>query len=217
EEAGECGYRSILTLLTLMPFEKYKAEVLSYEGPFGVGYLVAVVERREMHKLVKLAKNTVELYVKEREIFVPDLEEYKEYLNVRKGAFVTLHKGKELRGCIGTYLPTRKNLIEEIIMNAISAATEDPRFYPVSPKELDEITYSVDVLEEPEEVKDISELDPNIYGVIVVKGFRRGLLLPQIEGVDTVEEQLRIAKLKAGIHPQDKDVKIYKFKVTRYF
>lgn len=170
-----------------------------------------------MHKLAKLAKNTVELYVKEREIFVPDLEEYKEYLNVRKGAFVTLHKGKELRGCIGTYLPTRKNLIEEIIMNAISAATEDPRFYPVSPKELDEITYSVDVLEEPEEVKDISELDPNIYGVIVVKGFRRGLLLPQIEGVDTVEEQLRIAKLKAGIHPQDKDVKIYKFKVTRYF
>ncbi len=170
-----------------------------------------------MHKLVKLAKNTVELYVKEKEIFVPDLEEYKEYLDIRKGAFVTLHKGKELRGCIGTYLPTRKNLIEEIIMNAISAATEDPRFYPVSPKELDEITYSVDVLEEPEEVKDISELDPNIYGVIVVKGFRRGLLLPQIEGVDTVEEQLRIAKLKAGIHPQDKDVKIYKFKVTRYF
>ncbi len=170
-----------------------------------------------MHKLVKLAKNTVEEYVKNGDIYVPDLEEYKEYLNVRKGVFVTLHKGKELRGCIGTYLPTRKNIIEEIIMNAISAATEDPRFPPVSKNELDEITYSVDILEEPEEVKDITELDPNLYGVIVVKGFRRGLLLPQIEGVDTVEEQLRIAKLKAGIHPQDNDVKIYKFKVTRYY
>lgn len=170
-----------------------------------------------MHKLVKLAKTTVEEYIRNGDIYVPDLEEYKEYLNVRKGVFVTLHKGKELRGCIGTYLPTRKNIIEEIIMNAISAATEDPRFPPVSKNELDEITYSVDVLEEPEEVKDISELDPNLYGVIVVKGFRRGLLLPQIEGVDTVEEQLRIAKLKAGIHPQDKDVKIYKFKVTRYY
>jgi AmmeMemoRadiSam system protein A len=170
-----------------------------------------------MHKLVKLAKTTVEEYVKNGDIYVPDLEEYKEYLNVRKGVFVTLHKGKELRGCIGTYLPTRKNIIEEIIMNAISAATEDPRFPPVSKNELDEITYSVDVLEEPEEVKDIYELNPNLYGVIVVKGFRRGLLLPQIEGVDTVEEQLRIAKLKAGIHPQDNDVKIYKFKVTRYY
>jgi AmmeMemoRadiSam system protein A len=170
-----------------------------------------------MHKLVKLAKNTVEEYVKNGDIYFPDLEEYKEYLNVRKGVFVTLHKGKELRGCIGTYLPTRKNIIEEIIMNAISAATEDPRFPPVSKNELDEITYSVDILEEPEEVKDITELDPNLYGVIVVKGFRRGLLLPQIEGVDTVEEQLRIAKLKAGIHPQDNDVKIYKFKVTRYY
>lgn len=170
-----------------------------------------------MHKLVKLAKDTVELYVKERKIFVPDFNEYKEYLNIRKGAFVTLHKGKELRGCIGTYLPTRENVIEEIIHNAIAAATQDPRFPPVSPNELDTITYSVDLLEEPEEVKDISELDPQIYGVIVVKGFRRGLLLPQIEGVDTVDEQLRIAKLKAGIHPLDKDVKIYKFKVTRYY
>lgn len=169
-----------------------------------------------MHKLVKLAKNTVELYVKESKIFEPDLEDYKEYINERKGAFVTLHKEKKLRGCIGTYLPTRDNVIEEIIYNAIASATEDPRFPPVSPYELDELSYSVDLLEEPEEVKDLSELDPQIYGVIVAKGYRRGLLLPQIEGVVTVDEQLRIAKLKAGIHPQDKDVKIYKFKVTRY-
>lgn len=168
-----------------------------------------------MHKLVKLAKDTVELYVKERKILEPNLDEYKEYLNVRKGVFVTLHKNKDLRGCIGTYLPVRKNIIEEIIMNAISSSTEDPRFPPVSVKELPYIEYSVDILEEPEKVRSINELDPKEYGVIVIKGFRRGLLLPDIEGVDTVDEQLRIAKLKAGINPLDKDVEIYRFKVTR--
>lgn len=168
-----------------------------------------------MHKLVKLAKDTVELYIKERKILRPNLEEYKEYLNVKKGVFVTLHKNSDLRGCIGTYLPTRDNIIEEIIMNAVAASTEDPRFPPISINELPSIEYSVDILEEPEEVSDINELDPKEYGVIVAKGFRRGLLLPDIEGVDTVEEQLRIAKLKAGINPSDNNVEIYRFKVTR--
>ncbi|MGB9750039.1 MAG: AmmeMemoRadiSam system protein A [Caldisericia bacterium] len=168
-----------------------------------------------MHKLVKLAKDSVELYVKERKIFKPDLEEYKEYINIRKGVFVTLHKENNLRGCIGTYSPVRDNIIEEIIMNAISSSTEDPRFPPVSVKELPFIEYSVDILENPEKVKDIDELNPKEYGVIVAKGFRRGLLLPDIEGVDTVEEQLRIAKLKAGINPLDNNIEIYKFKVTR--
>lgn len=168
-----------------------------------------------MYKLVKLAKDTVELYIKERKIYKPNLEEYKEFLNVRKGVFVTLHKNNALRGCIGTYSPIRDNIIEEIIMNSISSSTEDPRFPPVSVKELPFIEYSVDILEEPEEVKNLDELDPKIYGVIVSKGFRRGLLLPDIEGVDTVDEQLRIAKIKAGINPLDDDVEIYKFKVTR--
>jgi AmmeMemoRadiSam system protein A len=168
-----------------------------------------------MHKLVKLAKDTVELYVKERKILKPDLEEYKEFLNIRKGVFVTLHKNNDLRGCIGTYSPVRDNIIEEIIMNAISSSTEDPRFPPVSERELPFIDYSVDILEDPEKVDNLDELDPKIYGVIVVKGFRRGLLLPDIEGVDTVDEQLRIAKLKAGINPLDNNVEIYKFKVTR--
>lgn len=168
-----------------------------------------------MHKLVKLAKDTVELYVKERKIFKPNLEEYKEFLNIKKGVFVTLHKNNELRGCIGTYSPIRDNIIDEIIMNAISSSTEDPRFPPVSVKELPFIEYSVDILENPEEVKNLNELNPKIYGVIVTKGFRRGLLLPDIEGVDTVDEQLKIAKLKAGINPFESDVEIYKFKVTR--
>jgi len=170
-----------------------------------------------MHKLVKLAKDTVELYIKERKIFKPDLEEYKEYINVKKGVFVTLHKENNLRGCIGTYSPVRNNILEEIIMNAISSSTEDPRFPPVSVKELPFIEYSIDILEIPEKVKNIDELNPKEYGVIVVKGFRRGLLLPDIESVETVDEQLRIAKLKAGINPLDNNVEIYKFKVTRLY
>lgn len=168
-----------------------------------------------MHKLVILAKNSVELYVKEKKIYKPNMEEYREYLNIRKGCFVTLHKNNELRGCIGTYLPTRENIVEEIIMNAISSSTQDPRFPPVSKEELPFIEYSVDILEEPEPVKSKRDLDPKEYGVIVSKGFRRGLLLPDIEGVETVEEQLRIAKLKAGIDPLDNNIVIYRFKVTR--
>jgi len=113
-------------------------------------------------------------------------------------------------------MPTRKNVAEEIIYNAIAASSEDPRFYPVTPEELPYIEYSVDVLEHPEEVKDISELDPKVYGVIVEKGFRKGLLLPDLEGVDTVEQQLSIAKRKAGIWEGEEDVRIYRFTVTRY-
>jgi len=170
-----------------------------------------------MHPLVKLAKEAIEKFILDGVIIDPPDELLKDYKTVRKGVFVTLHKGKELRGCIGTYLPTKRNILEEIIYNAISAATQDPRFPPVSSEELKYITYSVDVLEPPEPVKDISELDPKKFGVIVSKGFMRGLLLPDIEGVDTVEEQLRIAKLKAGIAPYDNDIDIHKFKVTRYY
>lgn len=170
-----------------------------------------------MHPFVKLAKDSVEKYIIDGVVIDPPEVLLKKYGNIRKGVFVTLHKGKELRGCIGTYLPTKSNILEEIIYNAISAATEDPRFPPVSPSELDSITYSVDVLEPPEPVKDLSELDPKKFGVIVSKGFMRGLLLPDIEGVNTVEEQLRIAKMKAGITPYDEDIEIYKFRVTRYF
>ena len=170
-----------------------------------------------MHPLVKLANEAIEKFKIDGVIIDPPDELLKDYKTVRKGVFVTLHKGKELRGCIGTYLPTKRNILEEIIYNAISAATQDPRFPPVSPEELKYITYSVDVLEPPEPVRDIKELDPKKFGVIVSKGFRRGLLLPDIEGVDTVEEQLRIAKLKAGISPYDDDVDIYKFRVTRYY
>ena len=168
-----------------------------------------------MHPLVLLAKQAVEEYVTKRRI-IPVPEELTPEMKQKKGVFVSLHKGKNLRGCIGTFMPIRKNVAEEIIYNAIAACSEDPRFYPVTPEELPYIEYSVDVLEHPEEVKDISELDPKVYGVIVEKGFRKGLLLPDLEGVDTVEQQLSIAKRKAGIWEGEEDVRIYRFTVTRY-
>lgn len=168
-----------------------------------------------MHPYVELAKRAVEEYVKNKNILkcpkdLPDI------MKRQAGVFVCLKKNGALRGCIGTFQPCKENICEEIVRNAVSAATEDPRFYPVEEDELEELSYSVDVLSEPEPVKDISELDPKKYGVIVTKGYRKGLLLPDLEGVDTVEEQLRIAKLKAGIDPDDSDVTIFRFTVERY-
>jgi hypothetical protein len=137
-------------------------------------------------------------------------------MNFRAGVFVSLKKHGQLRGCIGTFMPTTPSVYQEFARNAVAAATEDPRFSPVTADELEEIRYSVDVLSEPEPVTDISELDPRKYGVIVSKGHLRGLLLPDLEGVDTVREQLKITRMKAGINPDDEDVKIFRFTVKRY-
>ncbi len=167
-----------------------------------------------MHPLVKLARDAIEAYVTDRRVIAPP-QELTEEMKERAGAFVSIKKHGQLRGCIGTFLPTKTNLAEEVIRNAIAAATEDPRFPPVREDELKDLEVSVDVLSAPEPVNDLSELDPKKYGVIVVKGPRKGLLLPDLEGVDTVEEQLRIAKLKAGILP-DEDCEIYRFNVRRY-
>jgi len=134
----------------------------------------------------------------------------------RAGVFVSLKKHGELRGCIGTFAPTTDNIATEIIRNALAAANEDPRFVPVMPEELPEIEYSVDVLSDPVRVYSLDELDPKKFGVIVAKGSRRGLLLPDLEGVDTVDYQLSIAKRKAAIDPYDEDVDIYRFTVERY-
>lgn len=168
-----------------------------------------------MHPYVELAKRAVEEYVRHRKV-VPMPEELPPDMQRRAGIFVCLKKLGQLRGCIGTFLPCEKNIYREIVRNAISAATEDPRFYPVEEDELEDIVYSVDVLSEPEKIQHISDLDPKKYGVIVIKGSRKGLLLPDLEGVDTVEEQLRIAKMKAGIHPSDEDIEILRFSVERY-
>jgi AmmeMemoRadiSam system protein A len=163
---------------------------------------------------VELAREAIEEYVLRRRVISPPPWLPAELRKRRAGAFVTLKKRGELRGCIGTYLPTEPSLAEEIIKNAIHSATQDPRFPPVRPEELPELSVSVDILSPPEPASE-DELDPKVYGVIVESGWRRGLLLPDLEGVDTVEEQLRIAKLKAGIDPGE-PVRIWRFTVERH-
>lgn len=167
-----------------------------------------------MHPVVELAKKTIEAYIREGIILKPP-DPLPPELPDKAGVFVSLKKLGELRGCIGTYLPVCNSVGEEVIANAISAATKDPRFSSVKEDELKELTYSVDILSCPEKINSLTDLDPKKYGIIVVSGYRRGLLLPDLDGVDTVEEQLRITKMKAGILPHE-EVEIYRFEVKRY-
>ena len=166
------------------------------------------------HPLVQLARATVEAYVRDGRVTEPPSPPIPE-MQERRGVFVSLHLGKNLRGCIGTIEPTRRNVAEEIIANAISAATRDPRFPPVSADELPRLGISVDVLTEPEPIASSDELDPKVYGVIVESGARRGLLLPDLEGVDTVARQVTIALQKAWIDPRS-PYRMYRFRVLRY-
>jgi len=214
EQAGECGLRSLMVLAGSLDGYEIESKVLSYEGPFGVGYCNAKFEVLE-DEYVKLARESLEHYIRyNRKMELPkDLS--RELVNTRAGAFVTIKKHGILRGCIGTIGPTKENLAEEIIENAISAGTRDPRFPPVTEDELSSLEYSVDVLKEPEPISSIEELDPYKYGVIVSKGFRKGLLLPNIEGVDTPEEQVKIALQKAGIMEFEK-YKLERFEVERH-
>jgi len=168
---------------------------------------------KKLHHLVRLAKETVESYVRERK--VPKPKELTPEMKERAGVFVSIKKLGGLRGCIGTFEPTKANVAEETMANAISSATRDPRFPPVNAAELPQLSYSVDVLTKPEPVEDQSQLDPKRYGVIVESGFRRGLLLPDLEGVNAVEHQIDICRQKAGIFPHE-PIKLYRFEVRRY-
>jgi AmmeMemoRadiSam system protein A len=167
-----------------------------------------------MHPIVALAKKTVETYartgkrINPPKTLTPEMKE-------QSGVFVSIHKKGELRGCIGTFEPQENNIAQEVISNAISSATRDPRFDPVAADELKDLDYSVDVLTEPEPVPDESHLDPKKYGVIVQSGWRRGLLLPDLEGVNSAAYQIDICRQKGGIAP-DEPVRLYRFEVKRY-
>ena len=240
QNAGECGYRSLVILLGALEGRDFDSRVYSYEGPFGVGYLTAgftpggarqerklqpylqKISQRKMESTrekeslpVSWARRSLEHYIKTGgdKLELPD--DVMAELNRASGTFVTLKKDGRLRGCIGTIFPTRENLGLEIRANAISAGTRDYRFTPVTEEELEELVYSVDVLTEPEPVKSIRELDAQRYGIIVRSGPRVGVLLPDLEGVDTVEEQVRIALQKAEIQP-DEPYRIERFEVKRY-
>ena len=167
------------------------------------------------HPLVELARKTIESYVREKRTIEPPGELEPE-MQGRAGTFVSLHDSQgNLRGCIGTIEPRQPTVAQEIIQNAISAATRDPRFPPVQPEELEGLDVKVDVLTEPEPIDSMDQLDPKRYGVIVESDWRRGLLLPDLEGVDTVEYQVDIAMRKAGIRPGE-PMQLYRFEVIRY-
>ena len=239
QPAAECGLRTFWMMAGALDGQALKIKKLSYQGPFGVGYGVvslrvtradvrrSFAERYEMlerraqeerraaeDEYVRLARHAIETIVTtgklpERPADLPS------EMAERAGVFVSLKKDGELRGCIGTFAPTAKNIAEEILQNAASAALRDPRFPPVKKEELDALVYSVDVLTEPELVAGADALDVKKYGVIVEYRARKGLLLPDLAGVDTVEEQLRIARQKGGI-PEDAPIRIWRFTVERH-
>ncbi len=233
EKAAECGHRSFVILAGALDGLKVEAARLSHEDITGVGYGICTFhpqgpsEERHFLELqdrgeelsgdpwVQLARTSVEHYVTGRQIVdVPEgLPE--ELTGTRAGAFVSIHKHGQLRGCIGTIAPVRENLAREIIHNAVSAAVRDPRFRPIRPEELKDLEISVDVLTEPEDISSEAELDVKKYGVIVSNGMRRGLLLPDLEGVDTVGQQVAIARQKAGISPGE-PIKLQRFEVIRH-
>ncbi|RIK25157.1 MAG: AmmeMemoRadiSam system protein A [Chloroflexi bacterium] len=171
------------------------------------------------HPLVLLARHSLDEYVRHgQRAPLPRAPEYAPYLEMRAGVFVSLHKKNgDLRGCVGTFMPTRANVADEVIENAIAAATRDPRFAPLQEQELGALDVSVDVLSEPEPVASFAELDPQVYGVIVSDrdGMRRGLLLPMLEQVTTVEQQVAIAKQKASIDAAEPTL-LWRFRVQRF-
>ena len=171
--------------------------------------------REKEDPFVRLARMTVESYVRDGK--KPEVPEWAtaEMRVRRAGVFVSLHEEGKLRGCIGTFLPTRGSIAEEIIDNAVSASTRDPRFSPVRPDELDLLEISVDVLSEPEVITSWEELDPKRYGVIVSSRYKRGLLLPDLEGVDTADDQIAIAMKKGGITERDR-ITLERFEVVRH-
>jgi AmmeMemoRadiSam system protein A len=173
------------------------------------------------HPLVKLAKDTIDGYIRSKKVVdAPRQDEMTPEMKQRAGVFVSIKKRGQLRGCIGTIEPSEPNVAQEIIRNAISAATRDPRFPPISPEELGELDISVDVLMPPEPVQSLDELDPQRYGLVVQSvenPYKRGLLLPDLPGIVTAEEQFYHTKVyKAGIVDDDEPIQMYRFEVKRY-
>lgn len=241
EAAGECGLRSFITLGGFTGPDPVPTRVLSYEGPWGVGYLTALVGEAALDaaggpdaqtgqdtppdgrkggmagddcsEIVTLARAAIESWVRHgTQLVAPQLsgDEYP----MAAGAFVSLHRDGDLRGCIGTIAPMQATLAEEVAHNAIEAAVDDPRFAPLTASDLADLDVKVDVLSAPESCL-LSDLDPARYGVIVTSGRRRGLLLPDLEGVDDVPTQVAIAMRKAGI-ALGESCDIERFRVERY-
>ena len=241
EEAAECGHRSFTEMAGAFDGMAVEARQLSYEGPFGVGYGVCTFKpagpdasRRYLNRYdeirdqmrrerlaredayVKLARATIEHYVKTGNLQKLPQGLPQEMLDRKAGVFVSLKENGVLRGCIGTIGPMYENVADEIRHNAVAACSRDPRFTPVQPQELPDLVYSVDVLSPMEPVDSPSQLDVKRYGVLVTKGSRSGLLLPNLAGIDTVEQQISIAKQKAGIGEEETGCSLERFEVIRH-
>lgn len=240
EMAAECGHRSFTILAGAFDRTGVEPELLSYEGPFGVGYGVCayrpcgndgtrnfleqyeekerirlLAQREREDPYVRLARYTIAAFTGTGKFPEMPAGLPEELHQSRAGAFVSLKEDGRLRGCIGTIQAVRDSLAEEIMHNAVSACSEDPRFAPVEDWEVERLTISVDVLGETERVSSPEELDVARYGVIVTRGAKRGVLLPNLEGVDTIEQQISIAKQKAGIKDHEK-VELERFEVIRH-
>lgn len=238
--AAECGYNSLMVMAGCFDRRNVEARVLSYEGPYGVGYAIAAVSARERDESRNILDKHMKIVLEDAVARREDEDDYRalarksleytlaegadlplpkglpEDMVINKaGVFVSLYKNDRLRGCIGTIAPFTQCVALEIIRNAVSAGLNDTRFDPVSPSELPYLTYKVDVLSEPESISGPEELDVKKYGVIVTCGSKRGLLLPNLEGVDTVKEQIDIARRKAGISEGIK-MELERFEVTRH-
>ena len=245
EAAAECGLGAFQIMAGVFDRQKVASELLCYEGPLGVGYAVAAftpagedesrafdvrvqqterervaIARSEEDAFTRLARRSVESFVRTGKApeglpkdWADGLPE--EMTGARAGVFVSLKLRGALRGCIGTTSAVTGSIAEEIVRNAVAACSEDPRFDPVTADELERVTYGVDVLGPSERIDSPAALDVRRYGVIVSSGYRKGLLLPNLEGVDSVEEQLRIAKRKAGI-PENERCRMERFEVVRH-
>ena len=225
--AGECGYRSMLVAIGVAHGGAQNCEVINYEAPFGVGYLVAQLAGNAdlpsaidgpaaQPSIPALARRAVENFTTTGKI-IDTPKDLSDLFSARAGCFVSIKtRDGELRGCIGTIDPVKDTLAAEIILNAISAANRDPRFSPVCADELPNLKYSVDVLSAPEPCA-ANDLDPKLFGVIVEdkSGVRRGLLLPNLRGIDTASKQIELASRKGGIRP-DTPVKLFRFRANRY-
>ena len=240
EKAAECGHRSFVIMAGALDGMSVEAKVFSHEDVTGVGYgicsfypkeedagrhfLAAYLKEqkeaaeamsRSSDAYVSLARASLEYFVRTGRVIDIPRDTADELKSRRAGAFVSVHEHGRLRGCIGTILPTEPSLAEEIIQNAVSAVSRDPRFAPVREDELPFLEISVDVLGEPEDIESADELDVRKYGVIVSSGRKRGLLLPDLDGVDSVEQQISIARQKGGIRPGE-PVRLQRFEVIRH-
>ena len=215
-EAAECGHRSFVMMAGALDGLSLDVQVLSHEDVTGVGYgIVTLLPKPAGDPYVRLARASLESWIREhKKLSIPDWVP-EEMRTQKAGAFVSIHEHGNLRGCIGTILSTTDSVAEEIIQNAISASTRDPRFYPIRKDELPNLDISVDVLGSPEVIDSPSLLDVKRYGVIVSYGRRRGLLLPDLDGVDTVEDQIDIARQKGGIRSTD-PYTLERFEVIRH-